>query len=215
MSLHMLRHVSRVTATVLRSLQTRRPSAEIEYAASCCVNRSWGTAPTSGVLNLSRRAYHLHPFNLRSDVGAQNYGELDEHGDSGAAHVAARGWQIVEEKESDWKSHAAAVANSVGFIKSRMQWGNAMARLKGLEAELERSNIWDDPVAAAKCLRERGSLVAKVQSLREIEAQLVEQVEMAELAHEDNDSQMQAVGGDECLGTHSEDLQGNGNCLTS
>lgn len=69
-----------------------------------------------------------------------------------------------------------------------------MARLKGLEAELERSNIWDDPVAAAKCLRERGSLVAKVQSLREIEAQLVEQVEMAELAHEDNDSQMQAVG---------------------
>ena len=39
----------------------------------------------------------------------------------GAAEVSARGWQISSESDSDWRSHAAAVARSVDLIKARLQ----------------------------------------------------------------------------------------------
>ena len=40
---------------------------------------------------------------------------------SGASQIASRGWQITSEVDSDWRSHAAAVARSVDLIKSRLQ----------------------------------------------------------------------------------------------
>jgi hypothetical protein len=39
---------------------------------------------------------------------------------SGAAEVAARGWQITDETESDWRGHAAAIARSIQLMKTRM-----------------------------------------------------------------------------------------------
>jgi peptide chain release factor 2 len=42
---------------------------------------------------------------------------------SGAADVASRGWQIHEEDDSDWRSHAAAIARSIQLIKARLQVG--------------------------------------------------------------------------------------------
>lgn len=50
------------------------------------------------------------------------------HGDvlsrGGAAEVTSRRWQICEESESDWRSHAAAIARSVDLIKARSQVQN-------------------------------------------------------------------------------------------
>lgn len=46
---------------------------------------------------------------------------VDSNNRFGAAEVAARGWQITEESESDWRGHAAAIARSIQLIKTRME----------------------------------------------------------------------------------------------
>lgn len=35
--------------------------------------------------------------------------------------IASKGWPILDESESDWRSHAAAIAQSVQLIKKRLQ----------------------------------------------------------------------------------------------
>lgn len=35
--------------------------------------------------------------------------------------IAAKGWAILDEGEGDWKSHAAAIAQSIQLIKKRLQ----------------------------------------------------------------------------------------------
>lgn len=35
--------------------------------------------------------------------------------------IASKGWTILDEGESDWRSHAAAIAQSVQLIKKRLQ----------------------------------------------------------------------------------------------
>jgi peptide chain release factor 2 len=35
--------------------------------------------------------------------------------------IAGKGWTILPEAESDWRSHAAAVAQSVKLIKKRLK----------------------------------------------------------------------------------------------
>jgi peptide chain release factor 2 len=35
--------------------------------------------------------------------------------------IAGKGWTILPEAESDWRSHAAAVAQSIKLIKKRLK----------------------------------------------------------------------------------------------
>lgn len=35
--------------------------------------------------------------------------------------IVAKGWTILDEAESDWRSHAAATAQSIQLIKKRLQ----------------------------------------------------------------------------------------------
>jgi peptide chain release factor 2 len=35
--------------------------------------------------------------------------------------IADKGWTILAESESDWRSHAAAVAQSIKLIKKRLK----------------------------------------------------------------------------------------------
>ena len=54
-------------------------------------------------------------------AAASQWNSRDDEERGGAAEVAARGWHISPESESDWRSHAAAVARSVDLIKARLQ----------------------------------------------------------------------------------------------
>ncbi|XP_078160276.1 peptide chain release factor 2 isoform X3 [Carex rostrata] len=61
--------------------------------------------------------------------------------------IASKGWTILDEGESDWRSHAAAIAQSVQLIKKRLQESmraladmRKNAKEKELEALLSRDN---------------------------------------------------------------------------
>lgn len=106
--------------------------------------------------------------------------------------ILANNWTILDESENDWKSHASAIAQSIHLIKKRLQWQKLMVRLDLLSAELNKPNLWDDPVHAGKISREHGSLMGKMKEVMAFEQELCEHIDMLKLAREENDSELES-----------------------
>uniref|UniRef100_A0A0E0KCR0 Peptide chain release factor domain-containing protein n=1 Tax=Oryza punctata TaxID=4537 RepID=A0A0E0KCR0_ORYPU len=105
--------------------------------------------------------------------------------------IAGKGWTILPEGESDWRSHAAAVAQSVKLIKKRLKWGWILERSRQLSVVLERPDLWDDPVFAGKVSREHGELMGKIKSVNQFEQELMEHIDMLRLAREEDDNELE------------------------
>lgn len=105
--------------------------------------------------------------------------------------IADKGWTILPEAESDWRSHAAAVAQSVKVIKKRLKWGWVLERTKQLAVVLEKPDLWEDPVFAGRVSREQGELMGKIKSVNQFEQELIEHIEMLRLAREENDNELE------------------------
>uniref|UniRef100_A0A7N0SVT1 Peptide chain release factor domain-containing protein n=1 Tax=Kalanchoe fedtschenkoi TaxID=63787 RepID=A0A7N0SVT1_KALFE len=101
-------------------------------------------------------------------------------------------WPILDESESDWKSHAAAVAQSIHLIKKRLQWQKLVVRLGLLSAQVNKPDLWDDPVQAGKISREHGSIMGKMKEVRSLEHQLLEHIDMIKLARDENDNELES-----------------------
>lgn len=67
-------------------------------------------------------------------------------------------------------------------------------RLDVLSAQLNKPDLWDDPVHAAKISREHGSLLGKMKEVRNMEEALLEHIDMIKLAREENDPELESVG---------------------
>ena len=67
-----------------------------------------------------------------------------------------------------------------------------MSRLEQLNIELNRPDLWDDPHKARRLSRKHGSLTGKIKVVNEVEATLIEHMDMMELAREENDLDMEA-----------------------
>ncbi|PUZ41416.1 hypothetical protein GQ55_9G503100 [Panicum hallii var. hallii] len=105
--------------------------------------------------------------------------------------IAGKGWTILPEAESDWRSHAAAVAQSIKLIKKRLKWGWILERTKQLAVVLEKPDLWDDPVFAGRVSREHGELMGKIKSVNQFEQELIEHIDMLRLAREENDNELE------------------------
>lgn len=152
--------------------------------ASVVLRRSWESLCTQG-----QRALFTAGFRECEDRSDND--RMRERG--GAAEVIARGWQVSPESESDWRSHAAAVARSIDLIKARLEWKKLLARVQELDVELAKPNLWENAAKAGQFSRERGALSGQVKSVISMEDELLEHVGLAELAHEENDTQVVTV----------------------
>ncbi|KAL4556214.1 hypothetical protein LXL04_038858 [Taraxacum kok-saghyz] len=107
--------------------------------------------------------------------------------------IVANQWTILDESESDWKSHASAIAQSIGLIKKRLQWEKLKVRLEMLSFQIEKPDLWDDPVHAGKISREHGSLMGKMKEVNGLEQELLEHIDMIKLAREEDDPDLESV----------------------
>lgn len=74
------------------------------------------------------------------------------------------------------------------------QWKKLVVRLDMLSMQLNKPDIWDDPVPAGKISREHGSLMGKMKEVRAFERELLEHIDMIKLANEENDVELESVG---------------------
>ncbi|XP_075488626.1 peptide chain release factor PrfB2, chloroplastic [Primulina tabacum] len=106
--------------------------------------------------------------------------------------IIANNWTIYAEYESDWKSHASAIARSIHLIKKRLRWKRLSQRVEALSGQLKKPDLWEDPVHAGKISREHGSLMGKLKEVNSFEQELFEYIDMIKLAREDNDSELES-----------------------
>lgn len=93
--------------------------------------------------------------------------------------IVAANWTILDEHESDWKSHASAIAQSIHLIKKRLK--------------LDKADLWDDPARAGQISREHGLLMGKMSEVKAFEQDLLEQIDMIKLSREENDVELESV----------------------
>ncbi|MBA0852096.1 hypothetical protein Goshw_001155 [Gossypium schwendimanii] len=67
-----------------------------------------------------------------------------------------------------------------------------MVRLDLLSAELNKPDLWNDPVHAGKISREHGSLMGKMKEVKAFEQELLEHIDMIKLAREEDDTELES-----------------------
>ncbi|MCL3883599.1 peptide chain release factor 2 [Marivita sp. GX14005] len=82
------------------------------------------------------------------------------------------------------------IEKSVKLLGQRLDWDTAQHRLEEFNARVEDPNLWDDPAAAQKLMRERQMLVDAMETYSSIKQDLSDNVEMIELGEMEGDQEV-------------------------
>ena len=85
-----------------------------------------------------------------------------------------------------------AIEKSLNLLRQRMEWETAQHRLEEFNAKIEDPNLWDNPEAAQKLMRERQALVDAIETADGIARELSDNVEMIELGEMEDDTEVVA-----------------------
>ena len=70
------------------------------------------------------------------------------------------------------------IEKSLNLLEQRLDWETAQHRLEEFNARVEDPNLWDNPDAAQKLMRERQMLVDAMETYTSIKQDLSDNVEM-------------------------------------
>ena len=84
----------------------------------------------------------------------------------------------------------ADIEKSLDLLAQRMNWETAEFRLEEFNARVEDPNLWDDPAAAQKLMRDRQSLVDAIDTYKGIRQDLDDSVELIELGEMEEDDEV-------------------------
>ncbi|CUH80598.1 Peptide chain release factor 2 [Tritonibacter multivorans] len=84
----------------------------------------------------------------------------------------------------------AEIENSLTLLAQRLDWETAEFRLEEFNARVEDPNLWDDPVAAQKLMRERQSLVDAIDTYKSIKQELTDSIDLIELGEMEEDEEV-------------------------
>ena len=84
----------------------------------------------------------------------------------------------------------AEIENSLTLLAQRLDWETAEFRLEEFNARVEDPNLWDDPAAAQKLMRERQSLVDAIDTYKSIKQDLTDSIDLIELGEMEEDEEV-------------------------
>jgi peptide chain release factor 2 len=84
------------------------------------------------------------------------------------------------------------IEKSLKLLAQRLNWDTAQHRLEEFNARVEDPNLWDNPEAAQKLMRERQMLVDAIETYTSIKQDLNDNVEMIELGEMEDDKEVVA-----------------------
>ncbi len=83
-----------------------------------------------------------------------------------------------------------AIEKSLTLLAQRLDWETAPHRLEEMNAKIEEGDIWNDPAAAQKLMRERQALMDAIESYTTIRGELADNVELIELGEAEGDTEI-------------------------
>jgi len=97
----------------------------------------------------------------------------------------------------------ADIEKSLELLRQRMNFETAAYRLEEFNARVEDPDLWNDPAAAQKLMRERQLLVDSLDTVKAIETEMSDNVELIELGEMEEDDEVVAEA-EAALGTLKE-----------
>ncbi|MGX9350786.1 peptide chain release factor 2 [Shimia sp. W99] len=84
----------------------------------------------------------------------------------------------------------AEIEKSLNLLRQRLDWETAEFRLEEFNARVEDPDLWNDPEGAQKLMRERQTLVDAIATVKSIETDLNDNVELIELGEMEEDDEV-------------------------
>ena len=84
----------------------------------------------------------------------------------------------------------AEIEKSLELLAQRLDWETAQHRLEEFNARVEDPNLWDDPDAAQKLMRDRQALVDAIGTYEGIKQELTDTVDLIELGEMEDDQEV-------------------------
>jgi len=84
------------------------------------------------------------------------------------------------------------IEKSLDLLAQRMDWQTASHRLEEFNARVEDPDLWNDPAAAQKLMRERQQLVDAMDTYTTMKQELSDQIELIELGEMEEDEEVVA-----------------------
>ncbi|MDC0343423.1 MAG: peptide chain release factor 2 [Aestuariivita sp.] len=93
---------------------------------------------------------------------------------------------------ADAQNTVAEIQKSLELLAQRMDRRTAQHRLEEFNARVEDPNLWDDPEAAQKLMRDRQALVDSIETYESIHREMSDTVELIELGEMEDDTEVVA-----------------------
>ncbi|MFO7855707.1 MAG: peptide chain release factor 2 [Paracoccaceae bacterium] len=93
---------------------------------------------------------------------------------------------------AETQSLVAEIERSLEMLRRRVGWETAEHRLEEFNARVEDPDLWNDPAAAQKLMRERQQLADAVELCRGMAQELADQVELIEMGEAEGDAEVVA-----------------------
>ena len=93
---------------------------------------------------------------------------------------------------AETQNNIEKIEKSLELLGQRLNRETAQHRLEEFNARVEDPNLWDDPAAAQKLMRERQQLVDAMETYHSISRELKDQVELIELGEMEDDAEVVA-----------------------
>ena len=93
---------------------------------------------------------------------------------------------------AETQNNIEKIEKSLELLGQRLNRETAQHRLEEFNARVEDPNLWDDPAAAQKLMRERQQLVDAMETYHSISRELNDQVELIELGEMEDDAEVVA-----------------------
>ncbi|WP_420432723.1 peptide chain release factor 2 [Hyphobacterium sp.] len=91
---------------------------------------------------------------------------------------------------ADIQALSDEIQRSVGLLRRRLDWDTAEKRFDELTARTEEPSFWDNPQKAQSLMRERNRLESAMKAIQELDSELADNLELAELADADDDEDL-------------------------
>jgi peptide chain release factor 2 len=91
---------------------------------------------------------------------------------------------------ADLEALSADIRRSIALLKRRLDWEPATHRLDELDAMSEDPTLWDNATKAQALMKERNKLAASIGAVQELERDLNDNLELAEMAEAEGDEEM-------------------------
>ncbi|WP_335946392.1 MULTISPECIES: peptide chain release factor 2 [Salipiger] len=91
---------------------------------------------------------------------------------------------------AETQKNVEKIEKSLDLLGQRLDWETAPHRLEEFNARVEDPNLWDDPQAAQKLMRDRQFLVDAMETYTSIKQELSDNVELIELGEMEEDDEV-------------------------